>query len=362
MWFGKRYKILNEIGEGGIFQSFKCIDTELDKIVFVKTLRKELYESNTHEKLFESDFLNIRQLNHPNVPSFTIFDLPEENRKIMVQEEFLEDCYSLDVYLDQIEDSKDLNIIILQLGDVIDYINENGILHNDIQPRNIIITEDLKVYLIDFGNASPIIEKQNLNKTFGNIDFLSPELLQGNQSRYSDIYSFGIILYLILAGELPFKGTTYEAKLVQKTYDEAPLHKINSDEQKMIISKALAINPEKRYNNARTLANEFIASLNQTRKKPNVNTLFLDKIQKIKDYISKDRLKEAINQLNVISKSIEERNSVSMLSASFNEIENQSLHGTEDQETIRINKNKLRHSLIKFTDSIRMNYLKEISR
>lgn len=359
MWIGKRFKVLERIGEGGIFQIYKCIDIEVEEVVVIRRLREELHSKPVYEKLFNNDYSTLNSLNHPNIPFQRVIELYPEKTKVMVLE-YLNNCRNLNEFLSDSPAISEISYVILQLGDVIDYINNKGILHNDIQPRNILITEELKLYLVDFGTSSSLNEPKDNDARFRNIDYASPQTLLGFNDFTSDIYSFGIILFKILTGSVPFKGATHEAKMMQKAYDEIPLNLLNNDEFKVIILKALAKEPKDRFKSARILAKKIVEAINKI--KSNVDVKKLDLLQEIKNIISENRIVEAIEKLIPVSKGTTLENDVILVSSSFRELKKEAILNIQNDETIRINKNKIRYALIKITDSLRNEYLMKACR
>lgn len=245
-YFEERYKIESEIGEGGEGKIYKAHDLAVDRIVAIKEL--PLHRKNKDEALKEARA--IARISHPNVVS--LYDVIEEDDRIYLIMEYVEGT-TLREILDEVRylDFQAALGIFIQTALAVEFAHNHGILHLDIKPENILVSPGGKVKLIDFGIARFILESDETERIMGSTHYLAPEALKGRYSIASDVFSLGIVLYEMLAGENPFFSYDREEsfrKLIE--YDPPPISNIRKDipeEFDAILAKALAKNPQRRF-------------------------------------------------------------------------------------------------------------------
>jgi serine/threonine protein kinase len=203
------YKILEKLGEGGMGIVYKAEDTKLDRIVALKFLPPHLNSSEQDKARFIQEAKAASALNHPNV--CTIHAIEEHEGQLFIAMEFV-DGHTLREKRGSVNFKQAIDIGI-QIADGLAAAHEKGIVHRDIKPENIMIRKDGIAQIMDFGLAklrasgSKISRLTKEGSTVGTAGYMSPEQVQGQDSDHrSDIFSFGVVLYELLVGQLPFKG------------------------------------------------------------------------------------------------------------------------------------------------------------
>jgi serine/threonine protein kinase/Tol biopolymer transport system component len=221
------YKILSKLGEGGMGVVYKARDTKLDRDVALKFLPLELTKDPDARERFIHEAKAASALSHPNV--CTIHDIQEHDHQLFIVMDYV-DGQTLRQKKDTISIKQAIDIAI-QVADGLAAAHEKGIVHRDIKPENIMIRRDGIVQVMDFGLAKLRGRATRLTKegsTVGTAGYMSPEQIQGLDTDHrSDIFSYGVLLYEILTGELPFKGV-HETALAYEivNVDPAPMSSI----------------------------------------------------------------------------------------------------------------------------------------
>lgn len=244
----KRYKILCEIGRGGMGCVFKAYDSQLNRNVALKVVALSKTEEKHHER-FWREAKTMAQLRHNNI--VTIYDIGINEDTPFFVMDFIKG-ESLDVYVkNKKPDINSIVKILIQVGDAIHYAHKNGIIHRDLKPSNIMI-ENEQPKVMDFGLAKT---QTNDSKTeiLGTPLYMSPEQARGGNVDFrSDVYSLGATLYYVLSGVIPFqdeRGNIFH-KILRR--EPIPLHKLNSEipsELAAICRKSMNKNRNKRYKN-----------------------------------------------------------------------------------------------------------------
>lgn len=204
------YKILKEIGKGGMGTVYKGYDTVLDREVAIKFLRIQTKDLMDTIKKFKQEARNQAKLSHPNIVS--IFDFIQEEGSLGIVMEYVEG-ETLEHLIERKTrlELKETVEIIKQVINGLEYAHSKGFLHLDVKPSNIIIGTDGVVKIMDFGISRSLFVK-NINiarANPGTLPYMSPELLNGaDPIIQSDIYSLGITFYEMLAGVTPFEANS----------------------------------------------------------------------------------------------------------------------------------------------------------
>ncbi len=216
------YKILEKLGEGGMGVVYKAEDTKLDRLVALKFLPSHLAASEQDKARFIQEAKAASALNHPNV--CTIYAIEEHEgpasvpqggtpagKQLFIAMEFV-DGQTLREKRGSVNFKQAIDIGI-QIADGLVAAHEKGIVHRDIKPENIMIRKDGIAQIMDFGLAklrasgSKITRLTKEGSTVGTAGYMSPEQVQGQDTDHrSDIFSYGVLLYELLTGQLPFKG------------------------------------------------------------------------------------------------------------------------------------------------------------
>ncbi|MFN8578073.1 MAG: protein kinase [Candidatus Sericytochromatia bacterium] len=278
----KNYEIIKEIGRGGMGIVHLAHDKRLDRKVAVKVLQLDPnLESEESEKTiqrFYKEGQSLAKLTHPNIVA--IYDIGQENGQYYMIMEFIEGR-SLARLL-QIKSNFTVDLVLSigrQISNALSYIHEKKILHRDIKPGNIMLSEDGQAKLTDFGLAKFSANQYSLTQTgslFGSLMYIPPEQALGKKSldHRADIYSLGITLYELLTGVSPFLDDTI-AIVVKKVIEEEPqppstiIPDIPSELDKIIL-KAVKKDPDERYQNIKEMEEDII-SLIESRNKSSLS-------------------------------------------------------------------------------------------
>ncbi len=270
-----QYKILEKLGEGGMGVVYKAQDTKLDRFVALKFLPPHLARLNdaVGQAASEQDKARFIQeakaasaLNHPNV--CTIHDIqdyesPDGSKQMFIVMEYV-DGQTLRDKKDVVSIKQALDIGI-QIADGLSAAHEKGIVHRDIKPDNIMVRKDGIVQIMDFGLAklrsseSKIVRLTKMGSTVGTAGYMSPEQVQGQEADHrSDIFSLGVLLYELIAGQLPFKGM-HETALAYEivNVDPAPMNSVKPEIEPSldaIVLECLAKEPDERTQSAKQVS------------------------------------------------------------------------------------------------------------
>jgi serine/threonine protein kinase len=218
------YKIIEKLGEGGMGEVYKAQDTKLDRFVALKFLPSQLTASESDKARFIQEAKAASSMNHPNV--CTIHSIEEYNSQIFISMEYIEGK-TLKDKKDSLSEKQILEIGI-QVAEGLAAAHEKGIVHRDIKPENIMVRKDGIVQIMDFGLAK-LYSSGNVSRltkagtTMGTIGYMSPEQVEGvDVDHRTDIFSLGVVLYELLAGEAPFKGMHDTAVMYEIVNVEPP--------------------------------------------------------------------------------------------------------------------------------------------
>ncbi|HSG99207.1 MAG TPA: protein kinase, partial [candidate division Zixibacteria bacterium] len=249
----KRFEIQSALGAGGMGKVYLARDTKLNRQVALKFISADL-QSDAFRKRFMHEAQAIAALNHPNV--VTIYEIDEyENQPFIVLEHV--DGQSLETLLGDggLEKTRALEIV-RDVAHGLAAAHGVGVIHRDIKPSNIIITNDGRAKILDFGLArlAGATRLTQAETTLGTLHYRSPEQVGGDNSDHrSDLFSLGAVLYEALTGEVPFGGE-YEAAVVYSIAHEAPaeLRKYapQAADLQPLIDRALAKDPKERFQTA----------------------------------------------------------------------------------------------------------------
>ncbi len=246
------YKILEELGRGGMGVVYKAEDTKLNRTVALKFLATNKLGSGEEKQRFEQEAKAAAQLNHTNIA--TVYEINEHEVEIFIAMEYIEGETISDMVKTRPLKIKDAIKIAQQIAEGLYSAHELGIVHRDIKSANIMLTKKGVVKIMDFGLAK-ISEASLVTKagtTLGTISYMSPEQAQGEKvDQRSDIWSVGVVLYEMVTSEHPFKGDYAQAVVYSILNEEPePITGLRSGvplELERIVNKALAKNPDERY-------------------------------------------------------------------------------------------------------------------
>lgn len=264
---GNRYEMLEKIGEGGMATVYKARDNTLKRYVAVKVLRDEFITDDEFVKRFNSEAQAAASLTHPNIVS--IYDVGHEETvhyivMELVQGKTLKEIINEDGVLPW---KWSVNIAI-QVTSALETAHKNNIVHRDIKPHNIIITEDGIAKVTDFGIAKAVSNSTitAFGTTIGSVHYFSPEHARGGYTdAKSDIYSLGVVMYEMLTGRVPFDADT-PVSIALKHMQEKAVEPIKLNPSipyaiNKIIVKAMEKDISLRYQNATELLKDLSLAL-----------------------------------------------------------------------------------------------------
>lgn len=220
MFIAERYEILERIGSGGMSDVYKAKCHKLNRYVAIKVLKPEYSEDKTFVSKFRAEAQAAAGLMHANIVN--VYDVGEENGIYYIVMELVEGI-TLKKYIEKkgVLGVREAVSIAIQVAQGIDAAHKHNIVHRDIKPQNIIISKEGKVKVTDFGIARAASSNTINSSVMGSVHYISPEQARGGYSdEKSDIYSFGITLYEMLTGRVPFEGDTTVAIALQHIQDE----------------------------------------------------------------------------------------------------------------------------------------------
>ena len=289
MVIGGRYEIQELIGTGGMSDVYRAKDNKLNRNVAVKVLKQEFSENREFVAKFRREAEAAANLMHPNI--VTVYDVGEDNGISYIVMELV-DGYTLKQY---IEKKSRLTInecisIAIPIASGIEAAHNNGIIHRDIKPQNVIISKDGKVKVTDFGIAKTTTSNTISSNVMGSVHYTSPEQARGGFSdEKSDIYSLGITLFEMVTGRVPFNGDTTVAIAIKHIQEEMPSPRNFVEDIpisiEQIILKCTQKSPDRRYQKM----SEVIEDLKKAYISPNENFVKIDTYEKnsvTKDYLN----------------------------------------------------------------------------
>lgn len=219
-----RYKILKLIGGGGMSNVYLAHDIILSRDVAIKILRYDLSNEEELHRRFQREALSATSLTNPNIVS--IYDVGEDGDMHYIVMEYIKGK-TLKQYIQEFSPLSAARSahIMKQLTSAIAHAHENGIIHRDIKPQNILMDEEGNVKITDFGIATSLgaTSFTQTNSVIGTVHYLSPEQARGGVATMkSDIYALGIVFYELLTGELPFSGESAVSIALKHLQAETP--------------------------------------------------------------------------------------------------------------------------------------------
>ncbi len=249
------YKILEKLGEGGMGVVYKAEDTKLDRIVALKFLPRHLLPDEETKMRFVHEAKAASALNHPNIT--TVYEIDEVEGECFISMEYIEGKSLKEVIKEKKLSIEETLKIAIQIAEGLNTAHKKDIIHRDIKSDNLMLTDEGVVKIMDFGLAK-LKGVNQLTKTgtaLGTAQYMSPEQAQGKEvDPRSDIFSFGVVLYEMITGQLPFKGD-YEQAVIYSILNENPesLRSLRTEVQtelELIVNKALAKSPDLRHQKA----------------------------------------------------------------------------------------------------------------
>ena len=275
---GNRYEVLEKIGIGGMATVYKAKDNILKRNVAVKVLRDEFTTDEEFIKRFNTEAQAAASLTHPNIVS--IYDVGHEDNLYFIVMELIQGKTLKQIITEDgvLPWKWSINVAI-QIASALEIAHKNNIVHRDIKPHNIIITEDGVAKVTDFGIAKAVSNSTitAFGTTIGSVHYFSPEHARGGYTdAKSDIYSLGVVMYEMMTGRVPFDADT-PVSIALKHMQEKPVEPIKLNPSipyavNKIIMKAMQKEVALRYSSA----TEMLKDLNAALKNPDGNTVMPD--------------------------------------------------------------------------------------
>ncbi len=271
-----QYRVVAKLGEGGMSVVYKAEDTRLGRVVALKFLSAERPLNAFSLERLQREARAASALNHPHI--CTIHDIVEFENQTFIVMEWLEGTNLRQRIHGQPLEVGQIIEFGIQIADALDAAHTKGVVHRDLKPENILVTKRGEVKILDFGLAKlapeyrPIAEAVGVSAqttlaeqllttpgaALGTVPYMSPEQARGEEvDARTDLFSFGVVLYDMATGELPFRGTTQAVifHAILERDPELPVEKNPAIPEKLqdVILKALEKNREDRYQSAREM-------------------------------------------------------------------------------------------------------------
>ncbi len=263
--YSNRYQVTHLIARGGMAMVYRAHDLLLNRFVALKILYPELSVDRTFVERFRREAQAAANLSHPNI--VPIFDWGEENGTYFIVMELIEGTSLAEL----LRNSRTLSPaksaqVCAQVASALGYAHRQGVVHRDVKPGNILLTDDQQVKVTDFGIAQAMSTEDNLTmagSVMGTATYFSPEQAEGALvDGRSDVYSLGVVLYELLAGRPPFMGESPVAVASKHVREVAPLpsqfNPALPTDLEAVTMHALAKNPNDRYQTADELRSDLL--------------------------------------------------------------------------------------------------------
>lgn len=263
---GARYEIVHLLGQGGMGAVYKAMDRELDRMVALKVIRLEMAVHPEILRRFKQELILARKITHRNV--IRIFDLGEADGIKFITMEYIEgrDLRSLMTEKGKLS-FEETTRIVEQVCLALEAAHAEGVVHRDLKPQNIMLDQQGKAAVMDFGIARSAESDGGMTQTgmlIGTPDYMSPEQVMGEHvDARSDLFTLGIILYELLTDSIPYKADTAQAAMFKRTR-EVPRPPAEADPTiprflSDVTVKCLQIDPALRYQSAREILQDLEA-------------------------------------------------------------------------------------------------------
>ena len=265
-----KYRVIREIGSGGMARVYRAINMSTRKVVAVKMLKEEYLNDKEFLRRFDREARASLELSHDNI--VRAYGVGEDNGVPYIVLEYVEGKTLKDLIRES--PGGHLSVqqsigICSQILDALSYAHAHGIIHRDVKPQNVIVTNRGKAKLADFGIAREVTASTvtfSGKNVIGSVHYISPEQAKGlPATEESDIYSAGISLYEMLTGTVPFIGdTTVSTALMHLSEEPEPPQELNPSIPPAlndIVLRALEKDPQMRYSSAKLMRSDLIRSL-----------------------------------------------------------------------------------------------------
>jgi eukaryotic-like serine/threonine-protein kinase len=260
--FDNRYRIERRIGTGGMADVFLARDESLGRRVAIKILAARYAQDEAFVERFRREATSAAGLSHPNIVS--VYDRGQASGTSYIAMEYLNGPTLKDEITSRapLPEAEVVNWAVQAL-DALEFAHRQGVVHRDIKPHNMILTDEGRLKVTDFGiaRAANVAQMTEVGSIVGTAQYLSPEQARGlDVGPQSDLYSMGIVLYEMLTGELPFTGDSAVEIAMKQVSDPPPSirkqNRLVSEGLEQVVMRALSKDPALRHRSARQMADE----------------------------------------------------------------------------------------------------------
>jgi serine/threonine-protein kinase len=220
-----RYELEELVGHGGMSSVYKAHDTLLERNVALKVLHEQYNEDEEFVERFKREARSVAQLQHPNI--VTVIDRGEEDGRQYIVFEYIdgENLKELVVRKGRLDVREALEIAV-EIARGLAFAHENGLVHRDVKPQNVLLNGDGRAKVTDFGIARSVDVEHSVTQTgtvLGTSTYIAPEQASGQPvDAQTDVYALGVVLYEMLTGELPFPGENFVAVAMKHVHEPPP--------------------------------------------------------------------------------------------------------------------------------------------
>jgi eukaryotic-like serine/threonine-protein kinase len=264
-----RYEVQELVGHGGMSSVYKARDALLERNVALKILHDQYSADDDFVERFKREARSVAQLQHPNI--VTVIDRGEEDGRQYIVFEYIdgENLKELVVRKGRLDVREALEIA-LEVARGLAFAHQHGLVHRDVKPQNVLLNGDGKAKVTDFGIARTV-DVDGMTQTgtvLGTSNYIAPEQASGQRvDAHSDVYALGVVLYELLAGDVPFPGESFVAVAMKHLHEPAPnLLEVRRDVPPRVaaaVDRALEKDPEQRFATMDDFAAELEACLGE---------------------------------------------------------------------------------------------------
>jgi len=263
-----RYEVEEQVGAGGMSSVYRAHDRLLDRTVALKVMHQHYGSDPEYVERFRREARSVASLSHPNV--VTVIDRGEHNGRQFIVFEYV-DGENLKQLIQRrgaapVDTALELGI---QIAQALSFAHQQGLVHRDVKPQNVLLNGDGRAKVTDFGIARSLDVKRGMTQTgtvLGTSEYIAPEQAQGHHvDEHTDVYSLGVLLYELLTGSVPFRGDNFVAVAMRHINDPpTPLHELRPDVPPRVeqaVLRALAKDPQDRYPSMAAFCDELAVCL-----------------------------------------------------------------------------------------------------
>src|SRR5438067_2909082 len=220
-----RYELVELVGSGGMSSVYRAHDRLLERDVALKVLHSHFLDDEEYVERFRREARSVAQLSHPNI--VTVIDRGESDGQQYIVFEYV-DGESLKQLVDRTGPLPARRVIELglQIADALAFAHQHGLVHRDVKPQNVLVTQDGEAKVTDFGIARSLDVEHGVTQTgtvLGTSNYLSPEQARGQAvTPATDVYSLGVVIFELLTADLPFSGESFVAVAMKHINDQPP--------------------------------------------------------------------------------------------------------------------------------------------